>query len=225
MVISFLSPLVSSNNVSLSSPSEVVTNEQFDVSLNINTQENYDVKIYVEDKNSGKTISQILNVDKWQSSYYYLKDAYPQNSVFSVKIIEAGKWEICLRLRNKTISSPLCNQIEVLSSSEQTESDEEEINNGLEGKQINEENKEDEHINEEQEDNSEIVKEAEEIQEFKQLSYTETNLTKNKIILNANKEDYTKTITTKTEKTKLFMSILFSIFSFFILILLILKKI
>ncbi len=119
MVISLfflvLLPVILALEIQLNAPDSVNMDEEFKASISADTQEVYDVKIFVED-NSSKTISQIFNIDKWQSSYYYLKSAFPSQSEFSLKITKAGEWEICARLRKsaQSPSSPTCRPIIVL---------------------------------------------------------------------------------------------------------------
>ncbi len=126
-----LSPIIiSALEIQLNAPNSVNINEEFKVSISADTQDIYDVKIFVEDENStSKTISQIYNGNKWQSSYYYIKQAFPSQSEFSLKITKTGEWNICARLRKEAQnpSAPICRLIMVLLNEKDKEKSEEKV--------------------------------------------------------------------------------------------------
>ena len=133
MAISLLTllflPLISSLEVRLDSPKEVEHSKEFKVQLlPLDGIEGiYDVKIYAEDPLSNpKTISQILNNEKWQSSYYYIKESFPTQTEYTLQINKEGTWDICLRLRKglNSPTTPECNSIKVIGLSNSSQSQE-----------------------------------------------------------------------------------------------------
>jgi predicted RND superfamily exporter protein len=114
----FLIPTISAISFSLETPSEVKVNDEFTVSIISQETDTHDVKIFVEDPSSSpKTISEILNLEEeWQNSYYYVKQAFPQQTIFQLKINSPGNWQICSRLRKSSPSTPTCNDITVVAT-------------------------------------------------------------------------------------------------------------
>ena len=198
-----LLPVILALEIQLNAPDSVNMNEEFKASIRANTQEVYDVKIFVEG-NSSKTISQIFNIDKWQSSYYYIKQAFPAQSEFSLKITKAGNWEICARLRKEAQnpSPPVCSPIIVKISNEEESQDNKDIIEKNEQENLEEPNKNEENnIKNESnlESNKEIV-----IYNINKSDSQINNPIKiqEKIILNNPKKKEQPVFTTKYEKLR-----------------------
>jgi len=102
MVISLLMlllPLTSALEFDMSYPDPVTINEEFSIALSIDSSDTYDVKIFVKNSETGKTISEIFNSD-WKNPYYYLKEAFPEKTEFSVIVRDQSENAlICARLR------------------------------------------------------------------------------------------------------------------------------
>jgi len=102
MVISLLMlllPLTSALEFNMSYPDPVTINEEFSIALSIDSPDTYDVKIFVKNSETGKTISEIFNSD-WKNPYYYLKEAFPEKTEFSVIVRDQSENAlICARLR------------------------------------------------------------------------------------------------------------------------------
>jgi hypothetical protein len=117
---------------SLSFPSEIQVNKEFDVSLSISNleKENYDLKISLlkisEESEQKRTISEIsLNGEEWQDSYKYLKNVFSGDSFsgnFKLRVSKEnqdfrGEAEIFARIRqseNKKIVSEFKGKIKIL---------------------------------------------------------------------------------------------------------------
>ena len=139
----FLFPLISALELQLSAPDSVDMNEEFKASISADSEEIHDVKIFVEDADS-KTISQIYNSNDWQSSYYYVKEAFPAQLEFNLKITKAGNWDICARLRKGSqASAPVCKPIVANQVEEEPEEEQEEKQETKNSKDEEEDEKED----------------------------------------------------------------------------------
>src|SRR3989344_6074455 len=89
---------------------EIVPGDEFEISVSADSDEIYDVKIYAYSGVKSDKKSEIFNFveSKWQSSYYYLKEAFPDNKEFKIKLkneTEEGKGIICVKLRKTGTSS------------------------------------------------------------------------------------------------------------------------
>lgn len=111
-------------------PSRVGINENFLVKVNANSNESYDVKIVANDVDK-KILSEIDN-GGWKSSYYYVKNVFPQKNEFTVRMISgSGSNDICVRMRKSggTAYDEVCKKIEIISGNnnvnDKDESDEE----------------------------------------------------------------------------------------------------
>ena len=125
MVISMFILLKNSSalELSLDSPSSVEINKEFQVEINLDSVETYDVKVFVHNSpDSGVTrneyISQIFNKEKntWQSSWNYLASSYPDDKTFRLKVSESpGNMQVCARVRKTGADSSIskCNSISV----------------------------------------------------------------------------------------------------------------
>ncbi len=119
--------VASAIDFSLNSPTSTDLNEEFSVSLSAETTDIYDVKIFAIDKDS--EITSLIYNDGWKNAYYYIKETFPDEKDYKIKIIHSnGNQQICARLRQtgKTSYSELCNDIEVngdISSNDESTSD------------------------------------------------------------------------------------------------------
>lgn len=117
------------------SPDSVEQKEEFTVSINFETQENYDVKIFVHNSEDEKIereeyLSEIDN-DGWKDSWFYLKEAFPDKKEYDLRVTgESGEELICVRLRKSGADSfeTLCKQITVISQEKDEEVQEPEEN-------------------------------------------------------------------------------------------------
>src|SRR3989338_560791 len=80
-----LIPLSSALDFQFISQAEANAKESFQASINAETSDIYDVKIFVEDSNK-KIVSEIYS-DIWKSGFYYLKSVFPEKKEFKVRII------------------------------------------------------------------------------------------------------------------------------------------
>ena len=95
----FLATMTSA--LTLTAPSNALVEENITVIISDSSleEENYDVKLFVED--NGATISQIYS-SGWKSPFYYLLGAFPAKDTFTIKVktVEANA-SLCVRLRMK----------------------------------------------------------------------------------------------------------------------------
>ncbi len=124
LVISFLIalPLVSALTITFSAPETVEIDEEFTVTISADSEEIHDVKIFVhtsEDEKISRSeyISDIYHDGAWLDSWFYIKEAFPDEREYKIKIFESsGEREICVRLRKTSTqtASIECQKIEVL---------------------------------------------------------------------------------------------------------------
>jgi len=135
MVISLLIPFCSALEIDLDSPKEVETGEEFTVSVSADSDETFDVKIFVHDSDDEKIlrseyVSEIFDEeeDSWEDPWFYIKEVFPDQDEYEITVPkEDGKMEICLRLRDSSNTDggfeQVCNKIKVIR--EEQEDDEE----------------------------------------------------------------------------------------------------
>jgi hypothetical protein len=86
-------------------PASIKLNEEFSVSINLETSEVFDVKIIVHNSSddkitSNEVISRIYKDGKWNSAWKYLSSAFPKEKSFRIIIFtNPGVRKICVRLR------------------------------------------------------------------------------------------------------------------------------
>ena len=110
LILISLLPSVLALNVTINSPQ--TANSEFDVSLSPISAEIYDIKIYI--KASSDVKSEIFYKNSWKSSFYFLKSAFPNQTTFSIRVLNfTGSGEVCAKLRKpgKTQSTEFCNPI------------------------------------------------------------------------------------------------------------------
>ena len=108
--------LVSGIEFDFDYPSEIQADEEFEVLINFETTEIYDVKIYVYD--DVKASSEIWDGSAWKSTHFYLKDVFPNQKKFRLKAYDIGETDICVQLRKSGSGSfdKVCDSINVLES-------------------------------------------------------------------------------------------------------------
>jgi hypothetical protein len=114
---------VSALEFSFDYPENVNVNEDFTVSLELDSVDKFDVKIFIHNSEDEKTtrgdyISDIYNPikEEWQDSWYYIKEAFPENRDFKVKALSNPGKEICLRIRKAETQSTYLKCQEILVS-------------------------------------------------------------------------------------------------------------
>lgn len=134
MVISvILSQCALALEITLDSPQEVELEKDFSATISAETEENHDVKVFVHNSQDAKIdrseyISEIYN-DGWQDSYLYIKESFPSQTEYKVKVFKGpGEREICARLRKSGTSafSTQCEEIRVLGEEKEVSEKEEE---------------------------------------------------------------------------------------------------
>lgn len=198
-------PNISALDFGLDSPDEVKLNEEFTATINADTSDIYDVKIFVhtsEDQKitSDECISEIYNND-WENPWYYLKESFPDKKQYKIRVISnSGNQEICARLRKTGASAfdTKCNPIAIKDSE----------------------------IKEPEQTPEEPEKQSREKISFpspeKTISPAATNDTK--LTLNSPAQQTLKPLTTKQGKTRAYLAYSFTIFTIIIIILLALRK-
>src|SRR3989344_2344507 len=108
-------PSASASNLTLISPSEVNLNSEFSVSIDLPSEETYDVKIFVHE--AAREFSEIFNGAEWMSPHFYIVGAFPEKKEFSIISHYFGETNICARLRKASQHSNIvetCNPIKIL---------------------------------------------------------------------------------------------------------------
>src|SRR3989344_4662085 len=110
----FIFPLVCAAEFQFDSPKEAELKTSFSVTLESDSSETSDVKIFIQDTDS-KTISQTYTDGNWKSSYYYLKSVFPGKKEFEIQALKSGSFSLCARLRptGKSSFSEKCNPITI----------------------------------------------------------------------------------------------------------------
>ncbi len=124
--------LSSALDFSFDAPDSVQIDESFDVTINSESQDVVDVKIFVHKSESDKVVKSDyiseVNNDGWKDSWYYIKEAFPKVKTFQVKVLtDAGDRKICVRLRKAGTDSTSikCESISVSLSERKKQSEEE----------------------------------------------------------------------------------------------------
>ncbi|MBU0761188.1 MAG: hypothetical protein KJ600_04565 [Nanoarchaeota archaeon] len=225
MVISFfLSHNASALELSLNSPGQVEINEEFSVLISADSDENFDVKIFVHKSESDKIpssdyISEIYSEDKesWSNPWYYLQEVFPEKTEYKIKVTESpGNQQICLRLRKSSVRDSgfeqICQEIKI-TGEEQTQEEQTPVEEEIQ------EEKETVHEEEIEIDLSDAS------EEIKPLS---TNSNENeKILLNSKQsqdQDEPQVLKTKQGKNRTWIIYAFTSFCVVLIILLALRK-
>ena len=123
--------------VVFNAPQEVDVGEEFDVTIAGETSEVYDVKIYVGEISN--YLSKIYRDNLWKSPHLYIKEAFPTQKTFSIKVENfTGDSQLCVQLRKggQTNFDKKCQPIKVKDDGqavieEDEEEEEQEENNGV----------------------------------------------------------------------------------------------
>ena len=215
---------VSSLDFNVISPAEVVLNREFTVKIEADTQEDYDVKIYVHDDT--KDFSEIYDGIAWRSPYKFLLTAFPSKKEFLIISHYEGETNLCVKLRKSADPkdvSETCRPIKI--NSDQQEENEEETEDE---ETPSEDNNSNENIpNSEENELQENISAAKNDSNIEFLS-SEKNLQQERIVLNSPKIQQSSNengiIATKQQKIRLGIIYAFAIFCVFIIILLALRK-
>ncbi|SRR3989344_119506 len=121
-------PLVSAISFDFDYPESGNLNQNLTITINAQTSDIYDVKIFVQDNNTGITISEIYN-EGWKNPRYYILSAFPAQSDFLIRIKnDSDGATICTRLRKSGVStfSEKCGAITITNNDENNENEESE---------------------------------------------------------------------------------------------------
>ncbi len=125
MVIS-LASFANALDFSLEAPPQVHIGEEFNVTISAETQDTYDVKIFVyigELTSRPNYVSEIYDEADWRNPHNYVVGVYPARKTFQLRVSEyEGAAELCARLRRTgaTSYSQTCLPIESSQSAAST---------------------------------------------------------------------------------------------------------
>ena len=249
MVISLLSNSSIALELLLNSPNKVEVNEEFQVSIDLDSQDLYDIKVFAhnsqdEGVSRDEYISEIFNTEKddWQSSWNYLSRSFPNEDKYKFKILKSpGERQICVRVRKSGADASIskCNSIIVADSNKIGESTDNNAEIDNENKGENEESSKNNKNDKQDEENGPVVDNLKNINPLRDSSQNtqedisiSSSINENtQIILNSQKKDQEKIknlegeiYTTKKQKTTLFVFYIFNLFLMFIIVLVIFKK-
>ncbi len=149
---------VSATNFTFEYPKTIYSEKSFEVTIDMETDETWDIKIWVNQPIKEYSMIYDINKESWKSSRNFVIQIFPQQKTFLVKSLNfIGETEICVKLRPDPDSTPLtekCKDIIVEESIDEDEEPEDEE----EEETSEEENYEEEE--EEEEDAKEIIKVA-----------------------------------------------------------------
>ena len=121
-ISSFIVPSVLALEFTIDASEIVQENTPFGVTLNVDSADSYDVKIFAHQGDKNSYVSQMNDGGAWRSPRTYMKEAFPSQETYEVKIVEfVGEAELCARLRKTGTSSfsEVCQPITVGESVEQ----------------------------------------------------------------------------------------------------------
>lgn len=240
--------------LSINSPDTVEIDKDFLVGINLDSSENYDVKIFVHNSPDNTVtrdeyISQIYNLEKnsYQSSWNYLLSSFPSKKEYKIKILDfVGERQICARLRKTGTDTSIskCNSILVLGNNDNTNSVDNTQSSGSNEEESRVTNKNNDKDSEESDgkaengpaidNNKNIVPLSSNSQDSFDFEYPSNQLIyedKEIILKSSNninnriKSLQNEVIVTKKQKTSLFMFYIFNLFLVFIILLIILKRV
>lgn len=94
LVISFVSAL----DVDLDCPDEIYEGEEFECDVEVIEGDGvYDLKVEVDTKRD--SVLKVWDSGEWKSGYYYLKNFIKSEEVVRLRIDEAGKYDVAMKLR------------------------------------------------------------------------------------------------------------------------------
>lgn len=89
---------VSAVDVELNCPDDVFVDEEFECELEVfDGDGDYDLKIEIDEERDSAL--KILDNDEWKSGYYYLKEYVRDEEVVKLKILESGRYDLIVKLR------------------------------------------------------------------------------------------------------------------------------
>ncbi len=98
-VFIFLIPFVFGIDVDMDCPDEIYALEEFECEVEVEDgEEKYDLKVEVDSERD--SVLKIWNGEDFQSGYYYVKDFIRKSEDVKLKILEAGKYDIVVKLRD-----------------------------------------------------------------------------------------------------------------------------
>ncbi|GEM_PF-6328262 len=113
MAISLLfSANTSAIEFSFNSPEKIKVDEEFEITINLDDKETYDVKAFVHDDN--REYSEIFSEGSWENPYFYLKGVFPGQKTFKLIAHKALETKVCVKLRKSSSKAPageVCNNI------------------------------------------------------------------------------------------------------------------
>ena len=245
LLLILLIPLAYSLEFGLDSPKTVNLNEEFTATINADTSDIYDVKIFVHEPI--KKFSEIYDNSSWRSPHLYLNSAFPEQKEFKIISHYQGETKICARLRksgeisfketcNEIIVNPASSQEPPIKSDNNSNNKDEESINDLKEPSLEEtKNKEQESKqSQKQEEKTRQNKSQQQIENIASEN-TSSQKTQEKLvlnpkskkplrILNSSKIQNQENFTTKHEKIRLTIIYSFIAICVFIIILLALKK-
>jgi len=220
IILTVTSSVVSAIDFQFDSPTSINLAENFSISISADAAGDiYDVKIFV--RNSNLNIISEIYKDEWKNPYYYLKESFPAQTSYYIRLTEsADSYEICARLRktNKTNYYEECNPLSV-SVSNNTIDDSQTINSSQFSNNT-QSTTQDDNAEDLQPNTNENIEENKTIQDSR---VQDTNISTNKIVLNSpskSKENFS----TNEENTRLWILYAFTAFCIVIIILLALRK-
>ncbi len=170
-------PFSTALEIELDYPATVELNSEFDVLIDFEANDSYDVKIFVHDSpdsgvTQGEYISDIYNPEKakWQTSWNYLLNSFPTQKTYSLEVTESpGERQLCVRVRKTgaDASSTKCGSITVTGEdnpSEDTDDGEDDLEQE-DGEDEEESDEEDENEDDEEEDD-----------EIRNITYIQTSV-------------------------------------------------
>lgn len=200
MAISFILIIFihSGSAFEFTSPESISVEERFEIEIFPESEEHYDVKIYIHNSSDdkitrGEIISEIFE-EVWRDPWTYIKDSLPSQKIYEVRLIEgSGKMQICVNLRKtgKTNYEKSCKEITIKKDISKEVDEEAEM-------RVSEEIKKDE--SEDVVESSEEIKKDEEpqLEDIPSISgEVVKNIENPKIVLRRNQEVYEKKEVTK----------------------------
>jgi len=126
LILLILMPLSTAIDFTIQAPNQADINQEFTVIISSAETETHDIKIFIYKDTVSNIISEIKSEGSWKNPYYYLKEVFPTNKEFTIKVIEEpGERELCARLRQtgKSAYSQQCQAITISSQSTPTDND------------------------------------------------------------------------------------------------------
>jgi len=155
IMIVMVTNLSSAIDFSFNYPKTIQKDKGFNLEIQADTNENYDIKVYVYD--DIKQYSEILSEEGWKSTHFYLISVFPEKTEFKLKAYYIGETEICVQMRKsgETNFYKTCNSIIV----EDVNSQEDNQDNLGDNSTENQQNENEQGSTSEQKNNEELSQE------------------------------------------------------------------